>query len=168
MQLSPFCASIAGGVFAATAAMAAATQANIADPNVTSRVAKVEAGNRVAVQAVAPSTFFHSAPAAASGDGSCVTVAVPPAGKALVIRHLTINVQNNQSPGAIVIIAPECSLGEISADVNVPTVGQFTATFDPGLTIPNGSFLGVRGTSIGTLAMDVWADGYKVDPSVAP
>lgn len=168
MRLTSFCTITAAGVFAATAAMAAVTQVNVADPNATSRVAKVEVGNRLAVQEVSPSTFFHASKTALT-SGSCVTIATPPAGKALIIRQVRINVYVNPNPGSgqSVLIYPNSICGSgLVGDINPPTIGLFTSTFDPGVAIPNGSVLSVF--IGGSLTADVFVDGYKVDASVAP
>lgn len=167
MRLSSICSIALATTFAATAAMAAASDVNIADPNATSRVAKVEVGNRLAVQEVSPATFYHS-DAFPAGE-NCFKVATPPAGKALIIRQVRLNVYQNPSPGPgqdiLIFVSANCTTDEV-ADVNPQGIGQVTTTFDPGVAVPNGSFLSVL--VLGSVDAEVFADGYKVDASVAP
>jgi hypothetical protein len=170
MRLSRIALLSATAAFAATQAVAAATQVNILDPTVTTRVARVEQGNRLAVQEVAPSTFFHHQTLGIAASPSCVAIATTPAGKALVIRQVRVNVTADPSPGSSDIIyvysGTGCSAGTEAGTVNPPTVGQTTMTFDPGLAIPNGSGMSV--VVHGSLAADFYADGYSVAPAVAP
>ena len=90
MHLSKLCTFAAvTASLSASAAMAAATQVNIADPKSTNRAARVEIGGRLAVQEVPPATFFHSG-AILSSAGACVLLATAPAGKAIGVRQVRV------------------------------------------------------------------------------
>jgi hypothetical protein len=149
--------------------MAAATAVNIADPSATTRVAKVDVGNRLAVQEVPPSTYFHAANYDVDTGSGCVVLATPPAGKALIIRDVRVDAWKDPTPGQgqyVGIFAnASCNYPDV-AEVNPATVGQTMVPFDPGLAIPNGSSLSVLvGGSVGVA---VYVDGYQVPSAVAP
>src|SRR5690348_5428782 len=74
-------------VTSATAATAAATQVNIADPIAPSRIVRVDPGSRLAVQEVPPSTYFHAFKPV-NPASPCAVLAAPPSGKALVVQQL--------------------------------------------------------------------------------
>lgn len=169
MRLISFCTLAAGATLIATAAMAAAGDVNITDPNATTRAAKVDVGNRLAVQQVPPATYFHAANTDVTTANGCVVLATPPAGKALIIREVRVDVWKDPSPGQgqyVGIYAnASCTLPDVS-EVNPATIGQTIVPFDPGLAVPSGSGLSVLvGGSVGAA---VYVDGYRVDSSVAP
>jgi hypothetical protein len=155
-------------VFALTdPAMAAATKVNIVDPTITARVAHVDAGDRLAVQEVPPATFFHGNPGAI-GSGVCVAVAVPPSGKALVVRQIRVNISSLPSPGnaSVFFYTNSTCTGSEVGSVTPPSVGLSAQTFDPGLAIPSGGVLSAFVD--GSLVALVYPDGYSVAASVAP
>lgn len=168
MRISSVSALAIGATLAAAAAMAAATQVNVADPNATSRVAKVELGNRLAVQEVSPSTYFHNTTFSIQGSAGCVPILSPPTGKALIIRQVRVDafvVSSTGNAENVAIFADGTCTSEV-ADVNPATVGLYTSTFDPGLVLPNGSAMSVK---VGNdIQAEVYVDGYKVDSSVVP
>jgi hypothetical protein len=155
-----------GGVFAATAAIATtATQVNVADPTVASRVSKVDVGDRLAVQEVPPASFYHSAHGGLGSGLGCVVVATPPSGKALIIRQVRVDAYSNSGGGTVYIsVGTDCD--SLVGDVTATTIGPSTTTFDPGLAIPHGSALSV--SIAGAIDADVYVDGYRVDANVVP
>src|SRR5436309_1510854 len=105
------------GSGAVTQAMAQATQVNIADPNTSTRAAKVEPGNRLAVQEVPPASFSHQGAIGILGQ-SCEQIGVTPSGKALIIHQVRVHGQ----PGTTVLFyAHPASLpGAIVGEGTVP------------------------------------------------
>lgn len=168
MHLSRICTfSATAALLSASTAMAAATQVNIADPKSTNRAARVETGGRLAVQEVPPAAFFHSG-AILSSAGACVQLATAPAGKAVVVRQVRVNVTDIGAIGGnnTVVIFFGAFCNETVGTVSPNTVGLSTITFDPGLVLPAGGTLAA--TAFGSPKADVNADGYTVDASVAP
>ena len=66
----------------------AANPVNIQDPKTPDAMANVDAGDRLAVEKVPPSSFFHSL--SGLGGTTCVLVAAAPSGKALVARQIRV------------------------------------------------------------------------------
>ena len=150
----------------ATAAMAAATQVNITDPNTANRGAHVEVGGRLAVQEVEPASFFHSA---AVGIIGCTHVAVPVSGKALVVREIRVN--SISTSGFIAFYADAtCTSGDLVAEVDLPITGHggYTVTFDPGIAISSGGALSAIPSGGGDVSGNIYVDGYSVSASAAP
>jgi hypothetical protein len=116
---------------------------------------------------VEPTAFYHRT---TLGIGTCTPVAVPPKGKALVIRQVRLNVYQNTTPGAannvLLYKGADCLIANIVADVNPPTVGLFVVPFDPGLGIPHGKKL--FATQQGNVIAEVYVDGYKIPDSSLP
>ena len=170
MQSSKLCALGATLTLAsATAAMAAATQVNIADPTNVNRRAQVEPGGRLAVQQVEPTSFFHSTTLGFTHASGCVLIAAPPSGKALIVHEVRIDAYADPSPGEsqnVVMYAGTDCTGAIIGDVNPPSLGATTVPFDPGLAVPSGS--GLSANINGNVAVEVYVDGYSVASSVAP
>jgi hypothetical protein len=169
MRLISLCTLAAGAMLITSAAMAAATAVNIADPNAASRIAKVDVGNRLAVQEVPPSTYFHAANYDLTNSDGCFAIAMPPSGKSLVIRQVRVDVWKDPTPGQgqYVGIYPNgsCSGADVG-EVNPAGFGQTIVPFDPGLAVPNGSSLGLFvGGNVGVV---VYVDGYQVPSAVAP
>jgi hypothetical protein len=165
MRVSNLALPTAIAICAATSAFAADTTVNIVDPTIPARIARVEPGNRLAVQDVAPNTYFHANNLNLSG--SCTTIATVPSGKALIVRQIRIDVYSDPTPGNgkfVDILANGC-VG-IVADINPPSIGQYVVNFDPGLALPDGAVLSA-GVATGVGA-EAFVDGYLVSPSVVP
>lgn len=151
-----------------TLVYAAATQVNITDPTATTRGAKVEPGNRLAVQEVAPTTYFHYATIGVPTDG-CKTVATTPSGKALIVRQVRTNVFGTVTNNYFgLYVGAGCPFSGIVSDVEPAVSGQNTVTFDPGVVIPSGSVLSALNGGPGGMTLNVYVDGYTVATSVAP
>jgi hypothetical protein len=162
-----------------TALAATGTVVNIADPTNASNVAKVDANGKLQVgggpvsltgtvttQLAAPSTYLHfrSFPTA----GHCAVVATPPAGKAMILRDVRIDVYQDPMPGSgqYVSLYSDTVCANLVGDVNPGTVGETVLPFDPGLGVQAGSGLSVLvGGSVGT---EVYTDGYAVPPGQVP
>ena len=162
-----------------TALAATGTVVNIADPTTASHVAKVDANGKLQVgggpvsltgtattQLAAPSTYLHSRffPIA----GSCNVVATPPAGKAMIVRDVRIDVYQDPMPGSgqYVSLYSDNTCSSLVGDVNPATVGETVLPLDPGLGIPAGSGLSVLvGGSVGA---EVYTDGYAVPSGQGP
>ena len=145
------------------AAMAAATQVNIADPKNANRAARVEIGNRLAVQEVPPASIFHSGANLATA-GSCVTIATAPATKAVIVRQVRVDVNAIGAVGGgansiILFFGAFCN--ENVGQVSPSSVGLTTITFDPGLVLQPGEALAA--TAFGSPKAVVNTDGYTVD-----
>jgi hypothetical protein len=151
------------------AALAQAAQVNITDPNKANRAVQVEPGSRLAVQEVPPASYFHSSHLGISLNGGCVQIAVPPSGKALIIKQVRVNADENPNPGngskVYVYANGNCAPG-IVGSVTPQGLGLSTITFEPGLAVPSGGFLSA--VAAGSLQADVYADGYVVASGVAP
>jgi hypothetical protein len=168
MHASKFCAFAAIAALSATAAMAAATDINIVDPQATHRAAHVEVGGRLAVEEVPPTSFFHAVLFGTTSTSGCVVVAQPPAGQALVVRQVRIDVFQDPTPGNgnYVQVSGDGTCSNPVGDVNPPTVGQSTMSFDPGVAIPAGGALSaVIG---GAVQAEFYVDGYTVGAGVLP
>ena len=148
----------------ASAAMAAATQVNVIDPT-SNRPAHVEIGGRLAVQDVPPASYYHKASLGVGSGATCVQIAAPASGKALIVRQIKTNVFTDNSAVSFYANA-DCSLGGIVGNTTVPAVGHDTYTFDPGLAIPSGGVLSAHNST--TNPMNIFVDGYTVASGVAP
>jgi len=154
----------------ASAAMGAPTDVTIVDPRNTNRAAGVEAG-RLAVQEVPPANFFHAILNGGLSTGSgCITTAVPPTGKALIVRQVRLNV-TLFSGGSAILIYPNgnCAAGSQIGAVSLNSTGLTVVPFDPGLAIPSGGSLAITivGGSSSTVAL-AYVDGYTVPASEVP
>ena len=150
------------------AAMAAATPVNIIDPNATTRAAHVEPGNRLAVQEVPPSSYFHATRAGLTPANGCVVIANAPPGKALVLRQARVNTSLIQNAGGTAQLYANgtCDNNQgIIGTVTPGSMGISTVGFDPGLAIPAG---GAFSAVLYSINGDVYVDGYVVAASVAP
>jgi hypothetical protein len=171
MQVSKLCVLAAlAAACSANAANAAATQVNITDPNAATRAAHVEPGNRLAVQEVPPTNFYHNSNFGLNAGSGCQQIAIPPAGKALVIQDVRINVYADPSPGlgqfVYLSLGFDCSSASVVGDLDPPTVGQTVVPFGSGLTIPASSALSILVG--GSVATEAYVDGYTVPTAVAP
>src|SRR5262245_34093465 len=91
-----------GGAFAAARATGSAV--NIVDATVATRMAKVSASGGLQVSGAVTATQtspanFLNGWAAGVGSTGCVAVLVPPAGKAMVLKQITVNAYLDPSPG---------------------------------------------------------------------
>jgi hypothetical protein len=169
MHPSKLCALSAALIFvSATAAMAQATQVNIADPTASSRKAKVETGGRLAVQEVPPASYFHAGGQVPAGV-ACTVFTAPPAGKALIVRQVRVSTfAPGSGSGYVAFYAnTDCSVSGIVGEVDPNAIGgPFPVTFDPGVAIPSGGSFAVSNHT--TYSLDVYVDGYAVSAGVAP
>jgi hypothetical protein len=118
-----------------------------------------------------PSSFFQNAslplPSSAGGGGS-VAVATPPAGLALVVTTIHINVFSDPSPGLGYSVAfyvstgtcPESFVGSYDQVVTPASVQEIDVPLAPGLGIPAGDALcGAADYEVGA---DASVSGYTV------
>ena len=154
LKMWPFAAAAA--IASASIAMAAPTAVTIVDPNHPGRAAAV-GDSRLAVQEVAPATFFH---AVFNLTGSeCQPVATPPARQALIVRQVHVASYAGSASGTPFVSFhdnPNCQGFSVGAVV-VTLFGNFLYSFDPGLAIPAGSSFSVRNSS--GYAVDIFVDG---------
>jgi hypothetical protein len=163
-----------------TAIAAGATVVNIADPAKPANVAHVDASGRLQVGGAAavtntvntelapPSAYVHSTTFAITSGRGCLLLAQPPAGKALIVREVRVDVFGDPSPGPdedIVIYSDNSCTNQV-ADVNPATVGETVLPFDPGLGIPVGSGISARAT--GSVEAEAYVDGYSVSATSVP
>jgi hypothetical protein len=163
-------------------AMAAATVVNIADPTTPSRIAHVDNNGRlmvgdgsgalsvdgtVNVQAAPPSSYLHQTGFGTSSNG-CTVVARPPSGKAMIVRDVRVDVYQDPSPGVgqLIAIYSDSTCSTLVGDVNPSTVGETVLPFDPGLGIAASSSLSI--VAQGSVAAEVYTDGYSVPPGQVP
>ena len=168
MRLSKLCMLTVSLGLGASPVLAAATQVNIADPTATTHVAKVELGNRLAVQEVPPASYFHAARAGLTPANGCVVIATAPAGKALIVRQARVNTSLivNQGGTAQLYANATCDNNQgIIGTVTPGNMGISTVGFDPGLAIPAG---GAFSAVLYSINGDVYVDGYVVAAGVAP
>jgi hypothetical protein len=166
MRLCGFAAIAA--LASATGAVAAATPVNIADPNATTRAAHVEPGNRLAVQEVAPTSYFHATRAGLTPANGCVVIANAPPGKALILRQARVNTSLIQNAGGTAQLYANGTCDNNQGIIGTVTPGGMgisTVGFDPGLAIPTG---GAFSAVLYSINGDVYVDGYTVAASVAP
>jgi hypothetical protein len=156
-------------LLATNAAFAQATQVNITDPNSTTRAAHVEPGGRLAVQEAEPNTFFHQTTFHIAGASGCTVIATAPAGRALIVRQVRVNVFADSSPGqgnnVSLYAGGSCSTANEVGDVNPASVGQTIVSFEPGLVIPAGSTM--TALALGGVETETFVDGYTVPSTVA-
>jgi hypothetical protein len=160
------CALAALTICASASAAMAAGQVNIQDPAMAMREARVDAGGRLAVQDVPPSSFFHS-PDVAVGGPYCTKVAAAPVGKILIVRQIRIVAISSRATGQISFFysIPKCgSYSFVAADAPF-TAGQHILTFDPGVVIPEDSALYALSDGVDA---HLFVDGFAIAPSVAP
>jgi hypothetical protein len=151
-------------------ALAAATAVNIADPTKPARIAHVDAGGKLAVEDAAPADFYHLATFGTDNTSGCVVIATPPAGKALIVRQVRVNVFSDPAPGPdnnVAIYADSTCTNEVG-DVNPATVGQTTISFDPGLAIPSGSGLSASIAPHASVRAEEYVDGYTIVSTSVP
>ena len=131
----------ASAICAFASAAMAADPVNIQDPIITARVARVDAGNRLAVQEVPPSSFFHTPDVTVSGT-TCIVIAAAPTGKALIVRQIRVVAESVPTTSDTVIFHTSSDCSGPSWQWTFPVLpGQNIVTFDPGLAIPEGTGL---------------------------
>lgn len=150
---------------------------NIADPTTPSQIAhvdssgKLQVGGTVNAQVTAPANYFHASTFGISSSSACLVVATPPAGKALVVREVRLDVFADPTPGqandiAIFRDATCNNANDIVADVNPATIGQIVIPFDPGIGVPSASHLSV--VINGSVSAESYVDGYVVPSTAVP
>ena len=166
-----------------TALAATGTLVNIADPDNASRVARVDpsGGLRVSdgagrltidgyTQDAPVRDFWRDSGTIASG---CTTIATPPAGKAIVLRQVTVNVFSAPAGTLdgdefIPIYAAAGCGGSPIWDVTPSELGPETVEFDPGVAIPANGALSALDYQGAGLEAEVYATGYTVPSNVVP
>jgi hypothetical protein len=164
----------AGTAFAATGQLV-----NIADGTTATRLAKVDTSGKVYVgDGNGPMTVDGTTTEAAANtlyrnytfpnSTSCVALATPPAGKALIIKSVALDTYNIASPGngsyaSLYLGTSGCE--SFVMDINPPGVGLINQPFEPGLGVPAGKKLWVTSANIGS---EAFAFGYTVASSAVP
>jgi len=122
----------------------------------------------VDTQPAAPSSNLHMVNVALGDPEGCVQIAHPPAGQAMVVREVRIDVFSDPSPGLAQAVAlysaPNCN--DLVGDMNPATVGETTIPFDPGLAIPVGSAMSAR--AFGAVEAEGYTDAFAVPASAVP
>jgi hypothetical protein len=126
----------------------------------------------VTTQQVIPAKFFHQS--TQPFNEACTTIATPPAGSALIIKQVRLDVQLEGQAGpshnALFFVGNPaggiCGVTFLISQVNPPTVGQYVVPFDPGLGIPAGSVLSAE--CIGGLSCLAYVDGFVVPADEVP
>ena len=167
----------AGTAFAATGQLV-----NITDPGNAAQAAKVDATGKLNVgdgsgaltvdgtttSREAPGSALFRGQAFAFSGGSCVPLATPPDGKALILKSIALDTFNIGTPGAGILAgfylgAQGCE--RFLMDINPPGVGLINQPFEPGLGIPSGQRLWVFASGI---SAEVYAFGYSTTASSVP
>jgi hypothetical protein len=165
--------------FGAPALAGTGSPVNIVDPKTSADVAHVtsdgelEITGGVTTQQAIPANFFHHS-SSPFGFPICTTLATPPAGSALIIKQVRLDVLEEGQPGAtqdaqFYVGNPAggiCGVTFQIGQVNPPTVGQYVVPFDPGLGIPAGSVLSAQ--CFGGLQCQAFVDGFVVPANEVP
>jgi len=177
---SPGTALAAVALFVAlggTALAATGQIVNIADPSNAAHVTHVDATGHLQVagpvsgtvtsQQAAPSNLVHIA-ALQVQNFACVVIARPPAGKALIVQQIRLNVFQAAASGdrALIYANPTCADSGIISIVNEPAIGQLTVPLAAGAAIPAGSAVSL--IVAGTFQIEAFIDGYVVPASQVP
>ena len=158
-------------------AYAAGGLVTIADP-VTNAKARVLAngalevwvnGQTLNTQLAPPPRLFHNAKLGITSPEGCVEIATPPAGLALNIQQVRLNIIA-VTPGSGQFLAlfagnNNCT-SPVVGDVNPPSIGLTTVTFGAGLAIPQGSKLFAMAG--GTVQAEAYADGITLPAAQVP
>ena len=165
-----------------TAFAASGQLVNIVDPGNAAQAAKVDASGKLNVgdgsgsvtvdgtttSRESPANGLFRSVALPGSDGNCVALATPPAGKALIIKSVALNTVIINSPGLgkfldLYLGANPCE--SFVMEINPPGVGLLNQPFEPGLGVPAGQRLWIRGFSV---ASEAFAFGYTVPSSSVP
>jgi hypothetical protein len=156
---------------------------NIVDPVTATNKAKVDANGKLSVgdgsgplmvdgsvtaTQTSPTAFLHFDAFGLDGSRGCFNFAAPPAGKAMVLKEIEVDVFADPSPGDAqtveVFNGPNCT--NLIADVNPPGIGVTDLPFDPGVGVAAGSELSVLAS--GSVQAEAYAFGYAVSASAVP
>jgi hypothetical protein len=125
-----------------------------------------------AAGAPAPNTFFHATALSLTTTG-CTPIATPPAGKALVVTEVRVNIRQI-TPGTdeyfSLIIKPTngpCLTSGLVSLVSPSGRGQIVIPFNPGLGIAAGQTLTVA-VNGNTIEGQAFTDGYTVTTKTVP
>jgi hypothetical protein len=158
------------------------TNVAVQDP-VSGTKAKVDAGRHVLVsdgngsmtvdgtvteRLATAGNFVHSNTAKAKAANGCIQLQAAPAGKAVVIRQIRVNVVADPTPGAadaVVVFTGSTCTTQV-ARANPGGVGLTVIPLDPGLAFKAPTRLFVSAS--GGLEAEVTADGYLVPASELP
>jgi len=154
-------------------AIDAFTNVALLDPD-TGTTANVDTNGRLAVKgSVTGTVTARPAPAADLVRGgtsvvNCVAVLTPPAGKALVITSIHVNVFANPTPGFAnnVLLYSGASCAQLLDDVNPAGIGVTALDYGNGIAIPAGGALSARRQ--GGVQAEVYAFGYTVAADQVP
>ena len=131
---------VAGMALGPVAVQAAGSLVEISSPN--DRKAFVTAANQLQTAEATPKNVVHGWKSLASA-ATCARVLGPPAGKALMLKTLTVSVTQNPSPGdteyAAFYVGTECArylTHHVPAQTGIETIN-----FEPGVPIPDGEAL---------------------------
>jgi hypothetical protein len=152
----------------------------------TGKLSHVDAGRRLSVYdpingaAETPANFvrFYNF---SSGSAGCIKIAAPPAGKALILKTLALDVFNLSGTGTGHVfrfyVGANC-LGSAVLVINPNSVGLVTANLEPGLAIPAGRALWKENSAsvsgevngLGYIVPAAWvpANPPNITPTAAP
>jgi hypothetical protein len=166
--------ALAGTAFAATGQLV-----NIADPTNANRLARVDSAGKLSVGdasgAMTVDGTTTEAPAnalfrsAAFPSATCGPIATPPAGRALIVKAITLNtlgITSSPGPGkyaAFYVGANGCDSWVM--DFNPSTIGLMSQPFEPGLAVPSGRRLWAVSENIQS---EAFVFGYTVPANAVP
>jgi hypothetical protein len=117
-----------------------------------------------------PGNFLHFDAVGLGGGGGCHVLATPPAGKAIVLKQIELDVFAKPRPRegqtVEVLTGTTCSVLKLISDVNPSTIGVTELPFDPGVGVPAGS--GVSIVVSGWVQAEAYGFGYAVQSSAVP
>ena len=165
-----------------TAFAASGQLVNIVDPGNAAQAAKVDTAGKLNVgdgsgkltvdgtttsRESSADTLFRSF-AFPGSAGTCVPLATPPSGKALIIKSVALDTVIIDSPGpgkfaGLYLGSQGCE--RLVMEINPPGVGLLNQPFEPGLAVPAGQQLWVRAFTINP---EAFAFGYTVPASTVP
>jgi hypothetical protein len=165
-----------------TAYAATGSLINITDPVNAAQKARVDTAGRLNVGdgsgalTIDGSTTSRESPtnllfrSQAFPYGTCSVLATPPAGRALIIKSIAVDVVGLTSPPgggtyAGFWLGSGSSCESFVMDINPPGVGLINQPFEPGLAVPAGKSLMVYSNAISS---EVFAFGYSVPASAVP
>ena len=168
-----------------TAVAATGSLVNIADGTTATHVAKVDAVGKLAVgdgsgaltvdgtvtaQVAAPSAYWRTS---GTAGASCTAIASPPAGKAVILKTVTINLYAAPSGSLngnnfIPVYNNTTCTGSPIWDMTPTQLGPQVMTFEPGVGIPAGQALSTEDFSGAGFGIEVYATGYTVSSSAVP
>jgi len=159
---------IAVGLVVAPVSVGAATATAVKIVNSSGRVAAVTKTNQLRTVEAAPDNYVRNGAGGFISADGCQKIIEPPAGKAMVLKQVNIDVFSNSTPGSSHSAALYVGTGCVSqfARVTPAGIGLEHFPFDPGVAVPSGHAVWVR--AFGSVAVATHSFGYSIPAAAAP